>query len=230
MTSQPPAVGNPPPGAALVDFSEKVLIDAYADAVKGGLAALNSAAEKVLTAAFSLATALAAVIGLVSPKDDPGPLAIGIPFAAFAAAALGALLALLFSVKPASRSTPEEVTQPIEIALMRKKRSVASAVALLTLGTGIAVWVVIRSYGPGVPSEAAQTTIVAVRPDTGRDAVSLACPSSHGSVTGTLALDSLEHDFVEMAVPEGECGSQPMTLRIPKDQVRIMRAPASEAG
>jgi hypothetical protein len=67
------------------------LIDAYIEAIKSGLTSLNGAADKVLTAAFSLATALAAVIGLVSAKDQPGPIAIALPFVIFGLAALAAM-------------------------------------------------------------------------------------------------------------------------------------------
>lgn len=226
MTAEPPSsrpiLGQVPPGAVLVDFSEMALIDAYREAVKGGLAALNGVADKVLTAAFSLATALAAVIGLVTPKDEPGPLAVAAPFAAFALAALAALIALLFHVSPADRPTSAEITQPIKNALFAKRVCVSIGVALLAAGTGIAVSVLVNAYGPGAKASAPGTTIVAVPPEKGVDAISLACPGSDGSVSGTLDLDSLKDDFIEISVQAGLCGEASTTLRIPKEQVRVL--------
>lgn len=225
---QPPA-GKAPPGTVLVDFSEKALIDAYTDAIKGGLTALNGVADKVLTAAFSLATALAAVIGLVSPKDEPGPIATGAPFVGFALAALAALIALVFYVSPAEKPTSDEVTKPIKDALFAKKVSVLAAVVLLAAATATAVLVVLDAYGPrAAKRQSPDTTIVAISPEKGADAISLACPASKGSITGTVDLDSLGEDFIEIDVPEGMCGDSATTVRIPKDQVRILSTPAGQ--
>jgi hypothetical protein len=224
---QPSVLDEPPPGAVLIGFSEMALIDAYREAVKGGLASLNGVADKVLTATFALATALAAVIGLVAPKDQPTSLWIVAPFALFAAAALAALVGLLFSVKPADRPTSDQTTEPLKRVLLKKQISVAAAVVFLVLGTGGAIGVLIDSYGPGVDNTIPHTTLVALSPDTGIDPISAACPGTGGSITGTVNLDSLDDDFIELVVPSGVCADTPVTLRVPKDQVEILSSPSS---
>jgi hypothetical protein len=97
----------------------------------------------------------------------------------------------------------------------------------MVVGTGIAVVVLVDAYGPSASTEVPETTLTAALPETGTDAIEEACPGSQGTITGTLALDSLDDDFIEVSVPEGECGDSSITLRIPKAQVKVIRSVGS---
>src|SRR5256885_11469213 len=102
----PPLPGKPRPPY----YNESVLLDAYKEAIKGALAAADTAADKILTAAFSLTTAYGALVALAQPKAGSTPIVILLPFLPFACAAVLAVLALLPSVSVAATNELAKVT------------------------------------------------------------------------------------------------------------------------
>ena len=70
--------------------------------MKGALEAATAAADKVLTAVFTLGTVYAAYLGLVKPEKTEAPIFVGLPFIALAIGGILAMFALIIGVGPAS--------------------------------------------------------------------------------------------------------------------------------
>lgn len=208
-----------------VTISEQAILDAYRETLKGSVASTDSGTGTVLTAAFSIATAYGALIGLVAPTDQPSSVAVGIPFAVFGAAAVLAMIALVQGIKVAAHPTSDELISPFKSLLLRKRLLAGAAVAALAAAIIVSAVVVINAYGPGAQGPTEHAKVIAVVPDNGTDAISAACPGATGSVTGEIHLDSLEKEFVVVDVPAGTCqGSGTTTLRIPKASVQAIVA------
>lgn len=134
-------------------LGEEALFESYKEAMKQALAAANAASDKVLTAAFTLATAYGALLGLVKPKDTAVPLLGVVPFIALGAAAVIAASALLVGLRigPTPSSLPRTVegflTDLTGTISAKQRRSgwavVAMAVAMII--SGIVVFVL---YAP----------------------------------------------------------------------------------
>jgi hypothetical protein len=69
-----------PAGIPRLTFEEQTAVTAYEKAVSDALSAADSAAEKLITAAFSIATAYGALVALVAPKEETRSLVLGLPF------------------------------------------------------------------------------------------------------------------------------------------------------
>jgi len=95
-------------------FSEKVVIDSYTAAATGALAAADAVADKIATAGFSIATAYAAVIALVAPKDSKSTMFVVSPFVLLGAAVVLALVAqsIKMSLDPTNDTTVVLIGSP----------------------------------------------------------------------------------------------------------------------
>lgn len=138
----PPLEGARPP-----TLSEKALFDAYTEAVKGALDAATSAADKVLTAVFTLATVYAAYIGLVKPDKTAAPINVGAPFLALAIVGIAAMLALVIGVGAGEQRTVEDVRKALSNVTMTKQILAGVAVVAVVVALGLATLVVINTYG-----------------------------------------------------------------------------------
>ena len=86
-------------------LAENLAIEGYKTAITTALASVNGVCDKIVTAAFSVATAFGAVVALVAPKESPAPLLMALPFLLFAAAVALALYAQSIAVAPIARNT-----------------------------------------------------------------------------------------------------------------------------
>lgn len=200
---------------------ELALIDAYLEAIKKSVTAIDSAAEKTLTASFSIATAYGALIGLVAPKDEPNGFLVALPFGLTALAAVTAMGALSFGVR-LKKDLTSDTLNSFKTLRHQKRLLNFVALAVLALAIGSAAWVVLTGYGPRSDAIEAGTVIVDA-PASGVSAITAACPDANGSVFGEVHTETLEDSFVVVDVAEGECqAGTAVTLQLPTDQIQAI--------
>lgn len=126
---------------------EQVVLDAYREAIKGMLASADSAAEKVLTGAFSLATAYGALVALVKPETSAAPVVVGVPFLLFGLAALAGMWALSAGVAIESTDDVDAVRTAVATVNDTKRFRTAASVVVLAAAVVISGGVIVISYG-----------------------------------------------------------------------------------
>lgn len=130
-------------------IGQTAVLAAYTEAIKGALTAADSAAAAVGAAAFSLATAYGALVGLVAAKPAPPSFVLVLPFIGFAASAVVSTWAKFFGAEIDSENGIAEI-QHILRRNIRWKRTLGSiglaTIVVSMIGTGILVTVV---WGPG---------------------------------------------------------------------------------
>ncbi len=207
----------PPPDLRGVTFGEQALFDAYKEALKGALDAADKTADTILTATFSIATAYGALIGLVSPKDQQGPILLGLPFVFFAFAALAAMLARTRRVPVKVQNRVDDVTSAISNTVKWKRIFAGAALAAIATAMGVAAWVVVKAYAaPSLP-QPAPVTIVLTKD--GVRALRATCPAAGVKLRADLSDSALAEDFVEARLAAGVCGKGPRTVKLAKEDI-----------
>jgi hypothetical protein len=127
-------------------FGESVVFDAYKTAIDNALDSGNKAAEAITTAAFSLATAYGALIGLVAPKQQAPAVLIGLPFGMFALAALISLWTRAAGVKVKIENSVDGVLTTVSDMVDYKRKGARIAIALLSVSVVVAGALVVYGY------------------------------------------------------------------------------------
>lgn len=152
-TSTPPPAGEQSSQPAIrlrpISLEEEIALEAYREAIKAGLTAADGAADKVMTASLSIATAYAGLLALVKPDKEAAPIVLALPFIAFGIAALAAAWALAMGVTSLAQLKVEEVRTEVDSTLKSKRFWTRGAVVVLIVALGIAAGVVVTTYGAG---------------------------------------------------------------------------------
>jgi hypothetical protein len=128
-------------------YQETVLLAAYTEAVKAALEAANKSAELIATAAFSIATAYGALVGLVAPKQSQAPIIVGLPFAALAAAVIAGLVGRMMALSLNVANDVDAIRRALEGAITRKRWAAGIALGAVAIGLVMAGYVVVTTYG-----------------------------------------------------------------------------------
>lgn len=131
-----------------IGLEEEIALEAYREGVKASLASADTAADKVLGASFSIATAYGALLALVKPEKVAAPLLLGLPFALFGLAAIAGAWALAHGVKPLARLRVNDVRGAVDDTLSAKRFWTRIAVVVLVLALVASAFVVLSTYGP----------------------------------------------------------------------------------
>jgi MFS family permease len=218
--STPPGTLTDPQGNKYVlrgeTFSEKIVIDSYTAAATGALSAVDGVADKITTAGFSVATAYAAVIALVAPKDSRSPVLVVLPFLFLAAAVVCALIAQAVKVPLDATDSTTEIRNRITSTVSRKRRWLWGALAALVVGLGLAGGAVYETSGPG--AETSSTTTVSIwLTSSGTRLVTDACGKASTPFTGDVAdTDALSASTVPLIVTRAQCPKGAGTLVLPR--------------
>jgi len=132
-------------------LEEEIALEAYREATKAGLSSADNAADKVLTAAISIASAYAALLALVKPEKEAAPTFLAVPLLALGAAAAASAWSLGRGVPSLSRLDVAAVRDAVDKTVGSKRKWTGFAVLLLIVALGTAAWVVIRTYGAAAP-------------------------------------------------------------------------------
>lgn len=128
-------------------LEEEIALEAYREATKAGLSSADGAADKVLTAAISIASAYAALLALVKPEKEAAPIVLALPLLALGAAAAAAAWALVRGVPSLSKLDVAAVRDAVDNTVGDKRLWTGIAVFLLILALAVAAWVVLETYG-----------------------------------------------------------------------------------
>jgi hypothetical protein len=190
---------------------EESVFEAWREAIKKSLDSADDAAGTILTAAFSLATAYGALIGLVAPDDDPGPILLGLPILFFAAGAVFALLAKTRGVEVSTTSDVDRIVTSIKGAVDSKRFRASWAIGVMVAGIVVAAAVIVFSYA-GSPEP---VSVTARLTDLGISSLTDSCRGAADGLTGDL--ESVG-DFVVLKVAADEC-TDIETVQVAKAQV-----------
>ena len=153
ITATAPVAGDPATQRMLrlrpISLEEEIALEAYREAVKAGLTAADGAADKVLTASLSIATAYAGLLALVKPDKEAAPTLLALPFIAFGIAALAAAWALAKGVTSLAQLKVDAVRTAVDGTLDSKRAWTRGSVIILVIALGIAAFVVVTVYGAG---------------------------------------------------------------------------------
>lgn len=128
------------------NFSQIVAVDAYREAFRQALTAADGGADSILTAAFGIATAYGALIGLVSARDTPQPIVAGLPFVFLAVAVFLAMAARLTYIATTPSNTVDTIDAAVNQVVKRKHRLAWAALGALVIGVLVAAYVVVHYY------------------------------------------------------------------------------------
>jgi hypothetical protein len=210
-------------------FDEQVAIDNYQGASKEALTAANSVGDKIVTAAFSFATAYGAVIALVSPEEKPEAVVAVIPFVLLALAAVIALYSQSRGVKLEGSTEVSQLRSVVNTAITTKRRLSWAALVLLALGVAVAGAIVYDQYGQ--PEKEKPVAVQVWLTPAGVDFANQACGGGvTAKVDGTVAsAGDLENERVGINVAKASCAAGPSTLYLDKDLIAGVRGPAAPA-
>jgi hypothetical protein len=203
-------------------FSESVIVDNYRAAVGGALAAADSVADKVVTAAFAVATAYGAVITLVAPKDLQTPWQAAVPFVPLALAVGVALLTQSIGISVQPTDAVDAVRKNTINAIRWKRLLGGVSLVVLAIALVTAGWVVYSFYGPSAQTD--EETPVAAElflTPAGTSAIERVCGNAdvtvvRGQVNGAEALTSPR---VSLELTKAECPSGAGTVVLPQRMI-----------
>jgi hypothetical protein len=209
-------------GLEELTFSERVAVDNYRGAMTGALAAADSIADKVVTAAISVATAYGAVIVLVAPKDSNTPLQAVLPFIPLACAVGLALYAQSIGIAIDPQDEVAAVRDRIQRTIGSKRTWGRVALAVLVVGLIMAGWVVYSFYGQSAKPEVATPAEVELYlTPGGTAAVELACGKDDVKVLSGQVEDveTLTSARVSVKVTKAECPSGAGNVVLPQRMI-----------
>jgi hypothetical protein len=202
-------------------FDETVAIDNYKEAAKAALSSASDVADKIVTAAFSVATAYGAAVALVKPKDSSSPLLIVAPFAALALTVGLALYAQSIGVSTKTTTTTEQAKSIVAGAITKKRLFTWLALAVLVAGMLVAGIAVYSTYRP-TAGKTTKTVTVWLTP-AGTKLVDQACKAQNVTqITGEVDdLTDLSSKRIEIAVGASACAAGAGTLVLPQTAVSV---------
>jgi len=200
-------------------FDQVVAVDNYKNASKEALGAVNSVADKIVTAAFSVATALGAVIALVAPEETPSPIEIGIPFLFLAGAVGAALFAQSIGIDLAGGEAIDKLHKTVKDTVKRKRKW--SRVALLSLAIGMLAAGILVREAYAEPAESEPVSVRLWLHKTGIESLASTCSTPSGrSIRGTVkTIDDLEKRSIPIEVTKKACASGAGTLVFRRMQI-----------
>jgi hypothetical protein len=219
----PPANGDVVPEVRSLYFDELLAIESYKKATSDALGAADGVADKVVTAAFSIATAYGAVVALVAPKDGASPIEIVAPFACLAIAVVLALVAQSVGVSMVSgKTTAKLVRSTVQSALAWKRGISRSGLVVLAAAMVVAGLVVYDTYRP---TAGTKTTVTVWLSTAGTRLVSDACREADvAQITGQVGdLSALSAKRVQLDVDGTQCKAGAGTLILPQAAITIAR-------
>jgi hypothetical protein len=202
-------------------FDEFLLIETYKEAYKTSISSLDGACDKSVAAAFSLATAYGALLALVAPQGQVHGVAVGLPFAGFAGAALLALLGRSLGVEGAPTSDFDQLKSRTVDSVDGKRSWVRWSVVLLcmsVLGAGVLVFL---RYGGAEAAEGPPKHIALTAE--GQEIVEEMCGGEIGSSLTARTISAEAEMAVLGAVTE--CGGDDLWL--PARSIRGRATPNS---
>lgn len=197
-------------------FSEKVAIDSYTTAATGALTAADGVGDKIATAGFSIATAYAAVIALVAPKDSRSPIFVVLPFVLLAAAVVLGLIAQSVRVSLDPTNDTQVIADRVSSTISTKRLWLSGAMVALVGGLIVGGVAVYETYGPGTESTPNTTVSIWLSP-VGTQLVTDACGKSANPLVGEVKdTDVLSAATVRVVVAQAQCPKGAGTLVLPK--------------
>jgi hypothetical protein len=193
-----------------------VSIDAYTAAATGALAAADGVGDKIATAGFSIATAYAAVIALVAPKDARSPIFVVLPFVLLAAAVVLALVAQSVPVSLDPTNDTQVIADRISSTISTKRQWLFGGIVALVAGLIVGGVAVYETYGPGADSKPNTPVSIWLTP-VGRQLVTAACGTSANPLVGAVkGTEALSASTVPVIVAQAQCPKGAGTLVLPR--------------
>ncbi len=201
-----------------LSFEEELAVSAYEKATSDALSAADSAAEKLITAAFSIATAYGALIALVAPEDDTSSWILGLPFVPLMIAAIAAMFARTRGVDVDLTNEIDKVMERVEDAVKAKRTPSWIALGFMVLAVAVAGWIVVDRYSGGETLEVKSVTIWVTQNEAQR--LAGVCGEATASISGESKVDALgaEDPFLAVKPSMGSCGSY-VEVRVRRGQV-----------
>jgi hypothetical protein len=201
-------------------FSQAVGVDSYKATMTGALAAADSVADKVVTAAVSFATAYGAVIALVTPKDAQTPWQVAVPFAPLATAVGLALYAQSIGISVSPKDDVDVVLTNTTTTIDSKRRLGRWALYALVVALLASGYVVYTYYGPSAKKDTPAQVTLYLTP-AGTKAVSVACGKQGIAVIRGSVKDvgDLAAARVPLHVTKQACPSGGGTLLLPQQEI-----------
>jgi hypothetical protein len=202
-------------------FAESIAIDNYKAATGAALTSADAVSDKVVTAAFSVATAFGAIVALVAPKDSAPGLLLALPFLLLAVAVGLALWAESIAVPINLQNDLGTVKTNVENTVKSKRNWSRGALIMLAVGMLAAGLVLVDRYRAPAKTEAAQVSVWLT--PAGTKAVAKVCGAAVPTpLTGTVSGPSgLTSDRVELTPTAGTCGAGRRTLVIQQKEIAL---------
>ena len=205
-------------------FAESLVIENYKGAITGALTSATAASDKIVAAAFSVATAFGAVIALVSPKDSTSSLWIALPFALIAIAVAAALYSESIAVSVELTDDLAAVKRNVDTAIFQKRLFgwiALGALAAAMIGAGFVLSSGYRASSKKVSPINAEVWLTS----TGTKTLAQACGAGAASpVAGTVAdAAALASTVVNVKVDKTACRNGGGTLVLPSSTIAIAR-------
>jgi hypothetical protein len=203
-------------------FDEQIAIDDYKSAMSNALSSADTAADKIVTAGFSFATAYGAVVALVQPKGSTAPEIIAAPFAVLVLAVASALWAQSAGIAVDAQTTTADVRSRVTTAIEKKRLRNRAGLALLVVAMALAGTVLYSTYRPAASTS---TTVTLWLSPTGAALVDKACNTKQASqITGRVkSLSDLSSKLVPVAVDGTGCPNGAGTLLIPQSGISVVK-------
>jgi heme A synthase len=213
-----------PPQLRAPTFDEAVAIDNYKAASKEALSAANSVTDKIVTAAFSIATAYGAVIALVAPEETPSPLAVAIPFALLAIAVGTALYGQSIGIDLSGDDEVDKLQGIVNNTVKSKRRWSRGALIALALGV-LAAGILLRdAYAKPATPESPVSVRVWLNPH-GVKALEKTCGPHGPSIAGKVkSIEGFEKRSIPLEVTAAACPSGAGTVVLRRRQVTVVKA------
>jgi hypothetical protein len=168
MNVSPPVTLEPP------TFEQFLVVETYKDSYKTSISSLNGSCEKIVTAAFSIATAYGALIALVKPADDIPGWAVAAPILVLTAAAVLGLIGHARGMSDMPTNDFSQVRDELKTTIDAKRFWAGLAIACLAVAVVFGGVVTYLRYG--TPADASTTSTVEVSLTvTGQKAVAKLC-------------------------------------------------------
>jgi hypothetical protein len=203
-------------------YAETISIESYKTSAGTALSDANSFADKIVTAAVSIASAYGAVIALVAPKGDPSPIAVAGPFVALAVAVAAALYAQSIGVNLDPTNDLDTIRSRIVSSVSSKRIWAGAGLFLLAVGMVWAGIVVHDTYGKPAKDESKAATLFLT--SDGAKLVRTACGSSVTQIDGKVgSASALADKRVALKVSAKDCPGGAGTLSLPQTAITVAR-------
>jgi hypothetical protein len=215
---------NGAPALRAPTFAESAAIDTYKEAVTGALSSADSVSDKIVTAAFSVATAFGAIVALVTPKDSTSHYLVALPFVLLAAAIGAALYAQSRAVPIKPTDDLTTVKSSVDSTVRSKRLWGRVALAALAAGMLVAGGVLVSTYRESTKKSTPTAVQLWLTP-AGASTVARACgPGTPSPLKGTVAdPKQLAAATVEIKVDATACPGGAGLLVLPRAAIAVAR-------